>query len=87
MEDNFSMDGRMGWGDGSGSNASNGEQQLKLYSISSKGSGSGTPRCGDSCVIFQGERVTRGPKAKRTAWTEHQPQRPLQCRANLTGPN
>ena len=32
VEDNFSTDGRMGWGDGSGSNASDGEQQLKLYS-------------------------------------------------------
>lgn len=53
--------GRMGSGDGSGNDASSGEQQLRLYSISSKGSGSGTPRWGDSCVIFQGERVTRGP--------------------------
>ena len=60
-EDNFSTDGRLGSGDGSGNDASSGEQQLRLYSISSKGSGSGTPRWGDSCVIFQGERVTRGP--------------------------
>lgn len=29
-------------------------------------------------MIFQGERVTRGPQGKeRTAWTECQPQRPL----------
>ena len=35
MEDNFSKNGGGGWvgGDGSGSNASGGEQQMKLHSL------------------------------------------------------